>query len=36
MAKNDPTNPALAREAQDVAPAVRRESHGEQHYGRGM
>ncbi|MCJ1366663.1 hypothetical protein MMC16_005793 [Acarospora aff. strigata] len=35
MAKNDPTNPAIARERQDVASLPRRMSEGESHFGRG-
>ncbi|KAL9117939.1 MAG: hypothetical protein Q9187_005520 [Circinaria calcarea] len=35
MAKNDPYNPQLARESQDVGPAPRRLSMGDTHVGRG-
>ena len=36
IAKNDPANPELARERQDVEAPVRRVSYGQSHYGRGM
>ena len=35
MAKNDPGNPSLARDAQDVNPIVRSSAGGESHIGRG-
>ncbi len=35
MAKNDPANPAIARQRQDLASLPRRMSEGESHFGRG-
>ena len=35
MAQNDPDNPDLARERQDVDAPPRSESHGRSHFGRG-